>query len=74
MTADSVLAPVEQGSHWLTLREAASVSRTSMSTLRRAIQRGRLTAYRVNSGSHLRVNTDDLDRWLRQCPTRVDGE
>jgi excisionase family DNA binding protein len=71
MTAESVPAPVEQGSRWMTLREASAFAKVSVSTLRRAIARNRLTAYRVNSGSHLRVNSEDVDRWLRQAPTQI---
>ena len=54
----------------MTLREASAFAKVSVSTLRRAIARNRLTAYRVNNGSHLRVNSEDVDRWLRQAPTQ----
>ena len=73
MTVETVPAPAEQDSRWLTVREAAAFSKVSVSTLRRAIRRNRLTAYRVSGGSAIRLDKADVDAWLRQCPTRING-
>ena len=60
-------------SPWMNVADAASFARVSHSTLRRAIRRNRLTAYRVSGGAALRLDRADVDAWLRQCPTRADG-
>jgi excisionase family DNA binding protein len=52
---------------WLTVQEAASYARLSPSTVRRAIKRQRLKAFRV--GSAIRLQRCDLDAWLRATPT-----
>jgi excisionase family DNA binding protein len=52
---------------WLTVQEAATYARLSPSTIRRAIARRRLKAFRV--GSAIRLQRADLDSWLSMAPT-----
>ena len=66
-TVDSASTP----SPWMNVAEAASFARVSHSTLRRAIRRRRLAAYRIGGGSAIRLRRDDLDEWLSSAPTRV---
>jgi len=58
-------------SPWMNVAEAASFARVSHSTLRRAIRRNRLTAYRVSGGSAIRLDKADVDAWPRSVPTKV---
>ena len=53
---------------------AASYARMSPSTIRRAIRRNRLTAYRVNGGAAIRLQRADVDLWLCAVPTRVNDD
>jgi excisionase family DNA binding protein len=55
---------------WLTPKEAAEYARVAPITLRRAVQRGTLNAYRVNGGRRVRFRAEDLDRWLQATPVR----
>ncbi len=64
---------LDSPSPWLTLKQAASYGKCSDSTIRRAVKRGRLIAYRVGGGSSIRIHLNDFDSWLRQSPTRADG-
>jgi excisionase family DNA binding protein len=66
-------AELDAHSPWLTLQQAASYGQCSDSTVRRAVKRGRLIAYRIGGGSAIRIHLNDFELWLRQCPTRADG-
>ena len=59
----------ETPSPWFTVAEAARYARVSASTLRRAIKRNRLVAFRI--GSAIRLQRNDVVRWLRSTPTKV---
>ena len=58
-------------SAWLTAAEAADYARVNVVTIRRAVQRGRLVAFRVNAGRNLRFRRSDLDAWLASSPVEV---
>jgi excisionase family DNA binding protein len=58
-------------SPWMNVAGAASYARMSPSTIRRAIRRRRLAAYRLNGGSGLRLLRDDIDSWIRSIPATV---
>jgi len=53
---------------WLTPHEAADYARVNPVTLRRAVQAGRLPAFRVNAGTRVRYRQEDVDRWLSLSP------
>jgi excisionase family DNA binding protein len=53
---------------WFNPREAAAYARCNVVTLRRAVRRGLLRAYRVNGGHKVRYRAQDLDRWLESSP------
>jgi excisionase family DNA binding protein len=55
---------------WLTPREAAAYARCDVVTLRRAVRRGALQAFRVNGGRRVRFRVEDLDRWLSSAPVQ----
>jgi excisionase family DNA binding protein len=57
-------------SRWLTPKEAAEYVRCSVVTLRRAVQVGRLPAYPINGGRHVRFRSVDLDRWIGATPVQ----
>lgn len=50
-------------STYLTLADAVEIVPVAQITLRRAIKRGDLTAYRI--GGKLLIRPDDLDRWIQ---------
>lgn len=62
-------APTENDSavEWLTIDECAIRLRVGYKTIWTAIQKKKLTAYRV-LGSY-RVKPSDLDQWLEKCRT-----
>jgi excisionase family DNA binding protein len=49
---------------WLTPKQAAVYAKVDVVTLRRAVQRGTLIAFRVNGGTRVRYRAADIDRWL----------
>jgi len=53
---------------WFSPKEAADHCRCDVATLRRAVRRGTLQAYRVNGGRRVRFRVEDLDRWLTAAP------
>ena len=53
---------------WLTPKLAAAYCKVDVVTLRRAVQRGALRAFRVNGGKRVRFRTCDLDLWLSATP------
>lgn len=53
---------------WLTPKLAASYAKVDEVTLRRAVRRGNLPAFRVNGGARVRYRAVDLDRWLEAAP------
>jgi excisionase family DNA binding protein len=53
---------------WLTPQQASEYCKVDVVTLRRAVQRGYLYAYRVNGGTRVRYRVVDLDRWLASFP------
>lgn len=57
-------------SEFLTIREAANVLRVSQSTVRNAIRRGELPAYRFGSrGGTIRIAVTDLDKYVASRKT-----
>ena len=62
----------DAGSPWVTVQEAASYARVSPSTVRRAIKRKRLVAFRI--GSAIRLQRDDVDAWIRAVQTGVSND
>jgi len=61
------MAPVK----WLKPREAAEYCRVDPVTLRRAVAAGRLQAFRIDGGRHVRFRVEDLDAWLSSSPVEV---
>lgn len=55
---------------WLTPKEAAAYCRVEEVTLRRAVQRKLLIAFRVNGGRRVRYRAADLDAWLCASPAQ----
>lgn len=55
---------------WLTPKEAAAYCRVDEVTLRRAVQRKLLCAFRVNGGKRVRYRVADLDAWLCASPAQ----
>jgi excisionase family DNA binding protein len=55
---------------WLTAREAGEYARVSTATLRRAVRKGLLRAFRVNNGFRVRFRAEDLDAWLAANPVQ----
>lgn len=53
---------------WFSPKEAATYCRCDVATLRRAVRAGRLVAFNVNGGRHVRFRVVDLDRWLTASP------
>jgi integrase len=49
---------------WLTVKEAAACPKSDRVILRRALQAGRLTAFRINNGLRVQFRADDIDWWL----------
>lgn len=58
-------------SAWLTPKLAAAYCHVEPVTLRRAVQRGALVAFRINGGRSVRYRVVDLDRWLSAHPVEV---
>lgn len=56
---------------WLTPKLAAAYAKVDEVTLRRAVQRGALRAFRVNGGRRVRYRVEDLDTWLKASPVAV---
>jgi excisionase family DNA binding protein len=56
---------------WLTPQQAAEYAKCDPVTLRRAVQRGLLIAYRINGGRRVRYRAEDLDQWLYAYPVAV---
>jgi excisionase family DNA binding protein len=56
---------------WLNGKQAATYASLSEVTLRRAVQRGELRAYRVNGGHRVRYRAVDLDAWLSAHPIKA---
>ena len=54
---------------WLTLKDAARYSGTSMDTLRRRISDGQLRAYRVGRSHMVRLKASDLDALMKPIRT-----
>ncbi len=55
---------------WLTAKEAADYARCDVATLRRARKSGKLQAFPVNAGRHVRFRAEDVDRWLMAAPVK----
>lgn len=53
---------------WLTQQQAAEYAKCDPVTLRRAVQRGLLIAYRINGGRRVRYRAEDIDQWLYAYP------
>lgn len=65
------VAAVANPTTWLTPQQASAYAKCDVVTLRRAVQRGVLIAFRVNGGRRVRYRAEDLDRWLSACPVAV---
>lgn len=57
--------------NWLTPKLAAAYCKVDVVTLRRAVQRGALRAFKVNGGTRVRYRTTDLDVWMQSHPVEV---
>lgn len=57
--------------NWLTPKLAAAYCHVDAVTLRRAVKRGALQAFRVNGGRSVRFRVQDLDLWLSAHPVGV---
>ena len=55
---------------WLTPKQAESYAKCDVATLRRAVKRGALRAFRVNGGRRIRFRATDLDAWLQSHEVR----
>jgi excisionase family DNA binding protein len=64
----SAAIPASVSTVWLTIREAAEHGRVNPITLRRAVARGHLKAFRVNGRKHIRFRLVDLEQWLCAAP------
>jgi excisionase family DNA binding protein len=53
---------------WFTPKLAAQYCQVDVVTLRRAVQRGDLKAFKVNGGTRIRYRAVDLDAWLESHP------
>jgi|688.fasta_scaffold457367_3 excisionase family DNA binding protein len=51
---------------YLTINDAAVIAKMSVRTVRRAISRGEITAYRVGGG--LRFLESDVHAWMTSAP------
>jgi putative molybdopterin biosynthesis protein len=56
---------------FLTTQEVAGMLKVSIHTVRRWIKEGHLPAYKVGRG--LRIKKANLDRWIEQHSTALDG-
>ena len=56
---------------WLSPKLAAAYCKVDVVTLRRAVQRGALRAFKVNGGTRVRYRAVDLDAWLQAHPVQV---
>lgn len=56
---------------WLSPKLAAAYAKVDVVTLRRAVQRGVLQAFRINGGTRVRYRAVDLDAWLTSSPVEV---
>ncbi len=56
---------------WCDHRSAAERANVSVPTVKRAIKRGELRAYKL--GRLVRIHIDDIDDWIRtgETPTRI---
>ena len=57
---------------WLSPKLAAAYVKLDEVTLRRAVQAGKLLAFRVNGGKRVRYRAEDLDRWLASSPVAAE--
>jgi excisionase family DNA binding protein len=62
--ASSQSADQQVRSRWLTMAEACSYVQLHPVTLRRAVRRGNLVAFRVNRGRVYRFRCADLDNYI----------
>jgi excisionase family DNA binding protein len=60
------MAPVK----WLSPRDAAAYCSVDVVTLRRAVKRGTLKAFRIDGGRLLRYRVEDLDVWMSSVEVR----
>ncbi|MDR2973554.1 MAG: excisionase family DNA-binding protein [Propionibacteriaceae bacterium] len=61
--------PNHQSVQWLSLRDAADYTGTSIDTLRRRINDGQLTAYYMGRSHTVRIKASDLDGLMRPIRT-----
>ena len=59
---------------WLTPKQASAYAKVDVVTLRRAVQRRALSAFRVNGGCRVRYRAADIDAWLSSCPASSASE
>jgi excisionase family DNA binding protein len=58
---------------FVTLARGADCADCSTKTLRRAIARGELRAYRLGNSRAIRLDLAELDAWMRPIPTAKAG-
>jgi excisionase family DNA binding protein len=56
---------------WLTPQAAAERAGVAVATIRRAIKRGDLPAFRIAQGRLVRLRVEDLDQWLGATPVKA---
>lgn len=56
--------------NWLTPKQAEAYAKCDVATLRRAVKRGALRAFRVNGGRRIRFRAADIDEWLQSSEVR----
>jgi excisionase family DNA binding protein len=56
----------EQTTRWLTLREAATHAKCSVTTIARAARSGELRGFKLRRRRSWRFDAADVDRWLKQ--------
>ncbi|TCJ29812.1 DNA-binding protein [Microbacterium sp. PI-1] len=67
-------SPATTAPVYLSLTSAAARFDVSRKTIRRAIDRGELSAVRLGARGDLRVHVADLDRWARPVRNGAESE
>ena len=58
-------------SNWLTVQQAAERASINAATIRRAVKRGDLPAFRIAQGRLVRLRVEDVDAWLSTTPVKA---
>lgn len=71
-TANTTIHVDTASDPWLTVREAAALSRTSTWSVYQAVKRSRLRAARVNGRRDLRIRASWVHAWLESAAEPVE--